>query len=146
MGNLFRAKGEFKKASFWYRRGLRADPKYGDAYIYLGVVAFDSGLLNQAEKFSRKAIDCSAESIDEAYFNLGSVFVAKRRYQEAIKCYRKAIKIDPKYTIAKKRLKDALLVLQLKKSCAKCKPSFPEPRRFSKRCLTFRNSAAKLFS
>lgn len=116
MGCLLREKGDLKKASFWYRRALRADPKYGDAYIFLGDIAFNRGLLNQAEMFYRKAIICSAHSIEEAHFNLGSVLVAKRRYREAIKCYRKAIKIDPKYGIAKKRLKDAELALQLKNS------------------------------
>jgi tetratricopeptide (TPR) repeat protein len=116
MGRLLREKGDLKKASFWYRRALRADPKYGDAYIFLGDIASKRGLLNQAESFYRKAINCSAQSIDEAHFNLGGVLLARRRYQEAIKCYRKAIEIDPNYVIAKKRLKDALLVLQLKKS------------------------------
>lgn len=116
MGRLLREQGDLKKASFWYRRALRADPKYGDAYIFLGDIAFRRGLLNQAERLYRKAIICSAESIDEAHYNLGSVLLAKRSYQEAIKCYRKAIEIDPKYAIAIKRLKDALLALQLKKS------------------------------
>lgn len=116
MGRLFREKGGLQKASFWYWRALRADPKYGDAYIFLGDIACRRGLLNQAEEFYLKAINCSAQSIDEAHFNLGGVLLARRRYQEAIKCYRKAIEIDPKYAIAKKRLKDALLVLQLKKS------------------------------
>jgi tetratricopeptide (TPR) repeat protein len=116
MACLFREKGDLKKASFWYHRALRADPKYGDAYIFLGDIAFRGGLLNQAEMFYRKAIVCSAQSIDEAHFNLGSILLARRRYQEAIKCYRKAIEIDPKYAIAKKRLRDAELALQLKKS------------------------------
>jgi tetratricopeptide (TPR) repeat protein len=114
MGHLFREKGDFKQAALWYRRGLRADPEYGDGYNFLGLVYFRSGRLKQAELCYRRAIKFPAESLDEAYFNLGGVLLAKRRYQEAIECYRKAIEIDPKYTIAKKRLKDALLALELK--------------------------------
>ncbi len=116
MGHLFDSKGDLKKASFWYRRGLRADPKCGGVYIYLGHIAFKGGLLDKAALFYQKAIDRSAECIDEAYFNLGGVFVAQSRYQEAIDCYRKAIEIDPKYGPAKKGMKDALLALSLKKS------------------------------
>ena len=116
MGHLFDAKGDLKKTSFWCRRGLRADPKYGTAYIYLGHIAFRSGQINQAEKFYRKAIKRSAQSLDETYFNLGGVLLAAGRYEEAIKCYRKAIEIDPKYSIAKKRLKDALTGSSTKKS------------------------------
>ncbi len=114
MGHLYREKGAFKKATLWYQRGMQSDPKYGDGYNFLGLVAFKGGHLDQAETFYRKAIKCPAHSIDESYFNLGGILLAKGRYQEAIKCYRKAIEIDPKYTIAKKRLKDALLALQLK--------------------------------
>ena len=121
MGHLFREKGDLTKASFWYRRALRDDPKYGNAYIFLGLIAFKSGLLNQAEMYYRKAIKRSAQSIDEAYFNLGGILLAKRRYQAASECYRKAIQIDSKYAIAKKRLKDAELALQLKKSRSSCK-------------------------
>lgn len=116
MGRLFREKGDLKKASFWFQRALRADPRYGDAYIFLGDIAFKSGRLNHAEKLYRKAIDHSACSVDEAYFNLGGLFIARRRYREAIQCYRRAIKIDPRYAIAKKRLNDALLALELKNS------------------------------
>ncbi len=116
MGHLFREKGELMKAALWYRRGLRADPEYGDGYNFLGSVYFKSGRLKQAELCFRKAIKFPAQSLDEACFNLGGVLLAKRRYQEAIECYRKAIEIDPKYTIAKKRLKDALLALELKNS------------------------------
>lgn len=116
MGQLLREKGDLKKASFWYRRALRADPKYGDAYIFLGDIAFKGGLLKQAEAYYRKAIRHPDSCVDEAYFNLGGVLVAERRYREAIKCYRKALKINPKYGIAKKRLRDTELALQLKDS------------------------------
>lgn len=116
MGDLFREKGDFKKAALWYRRGLRADPKYGDGYNFLGLIAFKSGSLKQAERCYRKAIKCRARSLEEAYNNLGSILLAKRRYREAIRCFHKAIEIDPKYRIAMKHLKDAELALQIKNS------------------------------
>ena len=116
MAHLLREKGDLQKAALWYRRGLRADPKYGDGYIFLGFAAFKRGLLKQAERYYRKAIKIPAQALDEAYFNLGDILLAKKRYQEAIKCYCKAIEIDPKYRIAKKRLEDAELALQQKNS------------------------------
>ena len=115
MGHLFREKGDCTQAAQCYRRGLRADPKYGDGYNFLGSVLSNNGRLQQAELCYRKAIKLRAQSLDEAYYNLGGILLALSRYQEAVKCYRKAIEIDPKYAIAKKRLKDALLALQLKK-------------------------------
>jgi protein O-GlcNAc transferase len=115
MGSLSDARGDLKSAGAWYRRALRANPKY-DYCIYLGHVAFKQGLLKKAESYYRKAIKHPASCVDEAYFNLGGVLLAKRRYQEAIKCYRKALKIDPNYGIAKKRLEDAELALRFRNS------------------------------
>ena len=57
-----------------------------------------------------------AGSIDEAYFNLGGILLGRRNYLEAIKCYKEALKIDPKYQIAKERLEDAELALLMTNS------------------------------
>lgn len=113
MGHLFDAKGDLKRAAVWYRRASRADLKDASCHIYLGHAAFRRGLLRQAESHYRTAIKSRKGCIDEAYFNLGGVLLAKRRYKEAVACYQKALKIDPDYTIARKRLKDAKLALRL---------------------------------
>ncbi len=113
MGQLFEVKGNFKKAEFWYRRASRHDLDDATYHIFLGHISFRQGRLVKAETHYRRAIKCSEGSIDEAYFNLGGVLLARKRYKEAINCYRKAIEIDPHYGIAKKRLKDAELALEV---------------------------------
>ena len=65
-------------------------------------------------KYSRRAVECSDGSIEEAWLNLGDALRAQGRLDEAKDCYRKAIAIDPKYTIAKKRLKDVERAIQLR--------------------------------
>ncbi len=114
MGTLSEAKGDLPGAAAWHRRALRVNPER-DYHIFLGHIAFKRGLLNQAEAHYRKSIQHPASIVEEAYSNLGGVLVARRRYREAIKCYRKSLQLDPKYGngIAKKRLKDAKLALQL---------------------------------
>ncbi len=52
--------------------------------------------------------------LDEAWFNLGGALLTQRRLEEARDCYLKAIGIDPKYTIAKQRLKDVEQAIQLR--------------------------------
>jgi tetratricopeptide (TPR) repeat protein len=113
MGRLFEEKGELKKASVWYQKAARVAPNLADSHIYEGHVAFRLGLLDKAEAHYRRGIRCKEGCIEEAYFNLGCVLVANRRYKEAIKCYRKALALDPKYSIAKLRLKDAKRALQM---------------------------------
>jgi tetratricopeptide (TPR) repeat protein len=64
----------------------------------------------------RCALKSSEGDLDKAYFNLGGILLGKRNYSEAIKCYQEALKIDPKYKIAKERLDDTKLALLLMNS------------------------------
>ena len=113
MGHLFQAKGDFKKASFWYRKAVRQKPHDATYHIFLADGVFRRGLLKHAEAHFRRALKCSEGCLDEAYFNLGGILLGARKYSEAIKCYEEALKIDPKYKIAKVRLDDAKLALLL---------------------------------
>jgi len=111
MGHLFKAKGDFKQAAFWYRKAINQKPQDATWHIFLASNAFNRGLLKQSEVYYRRALKCSEGPLEEAYFNLGGILLGKRNYSEAIKCYQEALKIDPKYNIAKKRLDDAKLAL-----------------------------------
>ncbi len=114
MGHLFQAKGDFKQAAFWYRKALNRNPKDATWHIFLASNAFKRGLLKQSETYYRRALKCAEGCLDEAYFNLGGILLGKRKYSKAIKYYQEALKIDPKYKIAKERLDDAKLALLLK--------------------------------
>ena len=111
MGHLFNSKGDFKQAAFWYRKAVNQKPQDATYHIFYADNFFKQGLLKRAQTHLRRALKCSEGSIEEAYFNLGGIFLGKRNYSEAIRCYEEALKIDPKYSIAKKRLDDAKLAL-----------------------------------
>jgi len=111
MGHLLQAKGELKRAAIWYRKAVRQKPQDATYHIFLGSNAFKRGLHKQSKAHYYRALECSEGSLDEAYFNLGGLFLGDRNYPEAIKCYEAALKIDPKYKIAKQRLDDAKLAL-----------------------------------
>ena len=113
MGHLFQAKGDFKKAAFWYRKAVKRKPQDATYHIFLASNAFKGGFLKRSEAIYHRALKCSEGCLDEAYFNLGGVLLGARKYSEAIKCYEEALKIDPKYKIAKVRLDDAKLALLL---------------------------------
>lgn len=116
MGNLFRDKGDCKRAMFWYHKAIKEKPQDATYHIFLANTAFKYGRLKQAETHFRLALKCDKGCLDEALFNLGGILLGKRNYSEAIKCYQEALKIDPKYKIAKERLDDAELALFLKNS------------------------------
>ena len=113
LGHLVEARGDFKQAAVWYRKAAKHRPKDANFHIFLGSNAWKRGLHKQSEVYYRRALKCSEGSLEEAYFNLGGILLGKRKYPEAIECYQEALKIDPKYKIAKERLNDAKLALLL---------------------------------
>ena len=63
----------------------------------------------------RQATRCTTGCTDEAFFNLGLVLRAQERFEEAAGCFREAIRIDPKYRVAKRALRDVELCLRYKR-------------------------------
>ena len=116
MGHLFNSQGDFQQAVFWYRRAVNQKPQDATYHIFLADNFFKRGLLKQAQTHFRRALKCSEGSLEEAYFNLGGILLGQRKYSEAILCYEEALKMDPKYSIAKKRLDDAKLALLIANS------------------------------
>lgn len=106
MGHLCDEKGDFEKAASWYRRAIKADPNSASSYIYLGAVLAKGGQLDRAEKVHRRATKCPRGNREEAYLNLGFVLRAQERLQQALRCFRKAIKLDPDYNKAKLAIGD----------------------------------------
>jgi len=113
MGHLFQANGDFKQAAIWYRKAVTQKPQDATYHVFLASNTFKRGLLKQSAACYRRALKCSEGCLDEAYFNLGGILLGQRNYSEAIECYQEALKIDPKYKIAKERLDDAKLALLL---------------------------------
>jgi len=116
MGHLLQAKGDLKRAAIWYRKAVKQKPQDATYHIFLGSNAFKRGSHKESKTRYYRAIECSEGCLDEAYFNLGGLFLGQRNYPEAIKCYEAALKIDPQYKIAKERLDDAKLALLIKAS------------------------------
>jgi len=109
LGHLAELRGNFRQAAIWYRKAVNHKPDHATYHVFLGSNAFKRGLLKQSEMCYRRALKCSQGCLEEAYFNLGGILLGKRKYAEAIECYEEALKIDPKYKIAKERLDDAKL-------------------------------------
>jgi tetratricopeptide (TPR) repeat protein len=123
-GHLEEARGNLVLAMQWHRRAARLQPDNASSWIFCGGIAFRQGRLKQFEAFNRRALKCKKVAFEEAWFNLGGALVAQDRLEEARECYLKAITLDPKYGIAKKRLKDVELAIAERGQTAP-KPSRP---------------------
>ncbi len=111
-GHLEEARGNYAKARLWFMKSHEEDPNDATYLIFVGSTFMKEGNLEKAEKFHSKAITLSDGCIDEAYFNLGGVYLAQERYNEAKDCYLKALEIDPEYKNAKEWLYDVECVIK----------------------------------
>lgn len=71
---------------------VEADNLNVEAYHLLGVLCYKNGNLEEAETQFRKAIYVSPESV-LAYFNLGNINLCQKRWNEAAREFRNAIRI-----------------------------------------------------
>jgi tetratricopeptide (TPR) repeat protein len=115
MGHLYKKKGEFKKATDWYRKAVTVSSREAGYRIFLGAVLALDGKLSEAEACHRQAIKCKTGDFSEAYLNLGYVLRAQEKYKKALTCFEKALELDPKYKEAKLAIKDVKKVLELKR-------------------------------
>jgi chemotaxis protein methyltransferase CheR len=71
---------------------VEADNLNVEAYHLLGVLCYKNGNLEEAETQFRKAVYVSPESV-LAYFNLGNINLCQKRWNEAAREFRNAIRI-----------------------------------------------------
>lgn len=105
--------GDVKRAERWYRKAVGAAPA---ALVFLGAVLARQGRLAQAKRCHRQATLAREDdrlARDEAYFNLGLIFRAERRYREALANIDRAITLDPKYTAALEAQNDVAAALKV---------------------------------
>jgi tetratricopeptide (TPR) repeat protein len=77
-----------------YRRAIAADPRHRDAYVNLGRLLHERGLLEQADALYREGLArCGADATLE--FNRGVLLEDMRRPAEAAACYRSALAAAP---------------------------------------------------
>jgi tetratricopeptide (TPR) repeat protein len=87
--------GHFEDAEKAFRAILARDPAHRDSLLALGIIAAQSGRLDDAAGFLGRATGADARSYP-AFFHLGSVLRQAGRHEEARGAFEKAIEIDPR--------------------------------------------------
>ncbi|MGB7543625.1 MAG: tetratricopeptide repeat protein, partial [Burkholderiales bacterium] len=88
--------GRLSEAEAAYREALAIDPENIDALHFLGVIAFQRAEHERAAELISRALTRNASNAP-AHNNLGNVFLAQGKLDEAIACYRKAVELAPDY-------------------------------------------------
>ena len=99
---LGRINGEHRRNGRTLRE--RAGAKVVDSYNS-GTIQLSSGNLEEAEHLLLESVRASP-GLEKAWNNLGVCLLRKRTYEEAIRCFKEALSIDPSYEIAKLNLEE----------------------------------------
>lgn len=96
--------GDIELAIRYYRRALRANPKYGRPHYNLAIALEDLGQPEEAMREYRAAIRWNPKDAP-AHSNLGLMLATQGRFKEAERHYRAAIKADPSFEAARENMR-----------------------------------------
>mgnify|MGYP006276015421 CR=1 FL=1 len=87
-------KNQLQKAELLYRKVLAQDPENAEALHFLGVIAFQTGHLQQAVQLIEASVKQDS-SVPRAHFNLGYVYEASGEKEKALASYFRAAELNP---------------------------------------------------
>jgi tetratricopeptide (TPR) repeat protein len=110
LGNALENSGNLDGAIAAYREAIEGHPDYYFAHMSLSRALEKKGDLDGAVAALRKGLGFGNDA--DGYLRLGNTLFRKGRRDEAIACYKKAIALDPKLSMAHYNLGTALLEKQ----------------------------------
>jgi len=101
---------QFDAAIINYKKALKINPDYADAYSNMGNALKDKGDLEAAIESYKQALKIKPDYA-QAYNNMGNTLKEKGDLDAAISNYKEAIKINPAYAECHSNLGDAFQLL-----------------------------------
>jgi Flp pilus assembly protein TadD len=91
--------GRFEEALSAFKRAVRHQPQYGNAYYNMGIVYHELDRPEDAVKAYRKAIEINPGDA-AAHVNLGNLYLRRAELTAAVMELETAVRIDPTYGLA----------------------------------------------
>lgn len=113
-GNKDFKKGKYADAEVNYRKALEKKNNMPEAIFNLGDAVYQQKRFEEAAKQFQLSGQTNADPMvrAKAYHNLGNTHMAEQKYEDAIKAYKQALKINPKDVDTKYNLAYANTMLQ----------------------------------
>lgn len=88
------------------KRAIDLDPELGNPYNDIGAYLIEKGCFDEALPYLDKAVKAKRyENPCFAYFNMGRIWEKKGDTARAVRAYKKALKENPNYSLAKIAIK-----------------------------------------
>lgn len=103
IGYQYAVHGDVKQAITYYENALRLAPGFILAKVNLAYACLQAG---DSERALKTFEQLSGEEPDKPAFllEMGNLHAGAQRYEDAVRCYKRALEIDPKYQAALKNL------------------------------------------
>ena len=109
LGWTYRFQGRIDAAIAECKKAIEVDPSFGNPYNDIGVYLMEQGHTRDAVAWLLKATTAPRyESPHFPWMNLGRAYEKIGPWSEALRCYRRAIEIEPKYELAKQALRSLI--------------------------------------
>jgi tetratricopeptide (TPR) repeat protein len=105
-GIILNRRGRFDEAASDFGRAIALKPDLGDAYINLGAVLIRRKSYDEALAKIDKGMALGASFPHIGYYDRALALELMGRYKEAYYDYKKALELEPGFTLASERLKD----------------------------------------
>lgn len=99
LGLAYLSKRMWPEAEACFRATVEHSPRFAEAYVQLGGICLQRGDLEGCLSFNRHAKDCRLQYA-VPWANMGFCYIQLGKYDEAVKCLKKAINRDPDFVQA----------------------------------------------
>lgn len=95
----------YKRAIEEAEKAIRIDPEYGNPYNDIGVYLMEQGREDEAIAYLQKAMRAKRYCCYQfPHYNMGRIYLRKKKYEKARREFQKALAIDPDYAPAAEAL------------------------------------------
>jgi tetratricopeptide (TPR) repeat protein len=114
-GEIFRLQDRNDEALNAYRKAVDLDPPYVKALLKLGIMLVEKKQYEEAEGLLTQALRRDPKASVQAYYYLGVLYDAKKKYRQAFENYESFVKLAPKSDENLPRAREQVQVLRNKR-------------------------------
>jgi len=107
LGWTYHFQGKVEDAIAECKRAIAVDPDFGNPYNDIGAYLIALGRMDEAIPWLERAIEAPRyEPRHFPHFNLGRIYYAKGMINRARECFQEALRIEPRYTLARQAIEN----------------------------------------
>ena len=107
LGWTYHFQGKVEDAIAECKRAIEVDPEFGNPYNDIGAYLIELGRPDEAIRWLERAIEAPRyDPRHFPHFNLGRVYYAKGMFSRARQCFQEALRIEPRYALARQAVEN----------------------------------------